>query len=274
MHGAPTLASHYGSAMEFETITYEVRDRVGRLHLNRPDGANAVNPALGRDLRAVMMDIAYDDDVKAVAVTAEGKVFCGGGDLKEFAGWGADLPRNAHVMLQDFHAAIHQMNKTPKPFVAGVRGAAGGAGMSLMSAFDLVISGQSAKYTMAYTRAGVTPDGTSSYFVARHIGLRRMLDLTLTNRVLSATEAEQWGLVNRVVPDDDVDQAAIDLAAQLAAGATWALGHAKRVVYNGMDNSLETAGEYEAETITTAMASHDGQEGIAAFVEKRAPEFD
>jgi len=260
--------------MEFETITYEVRDRVGLLHFNRPEGANAVNPAFGRDLRDVMMEIAYDDDVKSVAVTAEGKVFCGGGDLKEFAGWGTDLPRNAHVMLQDFHAAIHQMNKTPKPFVAGIRGAAGGAGLSLMSAFDLVISSASAKYTMAYTRAGVTPDGTSSYFVARHIGLRRMLDLTLTNRVLSAEEAEQWGLVNRVVPDDEVDQAAVDLATQLASGATWALGHAKRVVYNGMDNSLETAGEYEAEMITTAMASPDGQEGIAAFVEKRTPEFE
>lgn len=260
--------------MEYETITFEVRDRVGLLHFNRPDGANAVNPAFGRDLKAVMMEIAYADDVKAVAVTAEGKVFCGGGDLKEFAGWGDELPRNAHVMLQDFHAAIHQMNRTPKPFVAGIRGAAGGAGLSLMSAFDLVVSAESAKYTMAYTRAGVTPDGTSSYFIARHIGLRRMLDLTLTNRVLSATEAEQWGLVNRVVPDDDVDQAAIDLATQLASGATWALGHAKRVVYNGVDHTLETAGEYEAEMITQAMASPDGQEGIAAFVEKRAPEFE
>lgn len=259
--------------MDFETITYEVRDRVGLLHFNRPEGANAVNPAFGRDLKAVMMDIAYDDGVRAVAVTAEGKVFCGGGDLKEFAAWGTDLARNAHVMLQDFHAAIHHMNRIPKPFVAGVRGAAGGAGLSLMSAFDLVVSAESAKYTMAYTKAGVTPDGTSSYFVARHIGLRRTLDLTLTNRVLSATEAEQWGLVNRVVPDDDVDQTAIDLAAQLASGATWALGHAKRVIYNGMDHSLETAGEFEAEMITTAMASPDGLEGIAAFVEKRAPEF-
>jgi 2-(1,2-epoxy-1,2-dihydrophenyl)acetyl-CoA isomerase len=143
-----------------------------------------------------------------------------------------------------------------------------------MSAFDLVISGESAKYTMAYTRAGVTPDGTSSYFIARHIGLRRMLDLTLTNRVLSAPEAEAWGLVNRVVPDDDVDQAAADLAQTLADGATWAIGHAKRVIYNGVDHSLESAGEYEAQVITQAMGSHDGQEGIAAFVEKRAPEFD
>ena len=127
---------------------------------------------------------------------------------------------------------------------------------------------------MAYTRAGVTPDGTSSYFVARHIGLRRMLDLTLTNRVLSAEEAENWGLVNRVVADDDVDQAAIDLASGLAAGATSALGEAKLVIYNGVDATLETAGEFEAAMITKAMATADGLEGVAAFAEKRAPEFE
>ncbi len=259
---------------EFETITYEVTGRVGRLHFNRPEGANAVNPAFAADLRKVMLDINYDDQVKAVAVTAEGKVFCGGGDLKLFHAWGDDLAYNAHDMLVDFHTAIHLMNRMPKPFVAGVRGAAGGAGMSLMSAFDLVVSSESAKYTMAYTKAGVTPDGTSSYFVARHIGLRRMLDLTLTNRVLSAIEAEQWGLVNRVVSDDEVDATTVELATTLANGAAWALGHAKRVVYNGMDHSLEAAGEFEAATITAAMATPDGHAGSAAFVETRAPEFE
>ncbi len=260
--------------MEFETITYEARDRVGHLHLNRPEGANAVSPTFARDLRAAMLEINYDDDVKAVSVTAEGKVFCAGGDLKLFHGWGSDVARHAHDMLIDFHAAIQLMNRMPKPFVAGVRGAAGGAGMSFMGAFDLVVSGQSAKYTMAYTRAGVTPDGTSSYFIARHIGLRRMLDLTLTNRVLSAAEAESWGLVNRVVPDDEVDAATAELATTLASGAAGAMGQAKRVIYNGMDHTLETAGDYEAAMITAAMGTHDGQEGIAAFVQKRAPEFD
>lgn len=146
--------------------------------------------------------------------------------------------------------------------------------MSLMSAFDLVVSGESAKYTMAYTKAGVTPDGTSSYFVARHVGLRRMLDLTLTNRVLTADEAESWGLINRIVPDHDVEQATIDMATAMAAGATAALGEAKRVIYNGIDSTLETASEFEAKMITKAMASADGLEGVAAFVEKRAPDFE
>ena len=156
-------------------------------------------------------------------------------------------------LIVDLHAAISKMNQIPKPFVAGVRGAAGGAGMSLMSAFDLVVAGESAKFTMAYTKVGVTPDGTSSYFISRHVGVRRMLDLTLTNRVLSAAEAEAWGLVNRVVVDGDVDTATAALAQQLADGPSFALGLAKRVVYHGHDHGLADAGEFEEQAITRAM---------------------
>lgn len=259
--------------MELTTMTYEVHDGVAHVRFTRPEAANAANSAFAADLRAVTLAVEFDDAVKAVSVTAEGKVFCAGGDLRVFHEAGAGLPHLAGDMLVDFHGAIYKMNTTPKPYVAGVRGAAGGAGLSLASAFDLVVSGESAKYTMAYTRAGVTPDGTSSYFLARHIGLRRMLDLTLTNRVLSAHEAEAWGLVNRIVPDDDVDTATAELARQLASGATRANGLAKSVIYHGYESALGAAGEFEARTITQLMAGHDAQEGIAAFVQKRPPEF-
>ncbi len=259
--------------MELNVIGYTVRDGVAHVRFNRPEGANAVNPTFSRDLRAVMLAIEFDPAVRAVSVTAEGRVFCAGGDLKAFHAAGDGLPKLASDMLVDFHGAIYKMNRMPKPFVAGVRGAAGGAGLSLVSAFDLVVCGESAKFTMAYTNAGVTPDGTSSYFLARHIGLRRMLDLTLTNRVLSAREAEDWGLVNRVVADDDVDEKTAELAQQLADGASWAIGHAKRIVYSGYDMPLEQAAELEGVTITTAMGRRDGREGIAAFVEKRRPNF-
>jgi len=200
-------------------------------------------------------------------------VFCAGGDLKEFNKAGDGLPHLASDMLVDFHGAIYHMNRMAKPVIAGVRGSAGGAGLSLVSAFDLVICGESAKFTMAYTRAGVTPDGTSTYFLARHIGLRRAMDLALTNRVLSASEAESWGLVNRVVPDDEVDDAAAKMAAEMAAGPAWALGHAKQIIYNGYENSLEAAGEAEGAMIAKSMGTHDGREGIAAFVERRTPDF-
>jgi len=255
--------------MELQTMRYEVRDQVAHVRFDRPEGANGVSAAFARDLRAVMLEVEWDDSVRAVSVTAEGKVFSGGGDLKEFHAAGESLPRAGSELIIDFHAALVKMNRLPKPFVAGVRGAAGGAGLSMVGAFDLVVSSDRARYTMAYTRAGMTPDGTSSYFIARHIGLRRMMDLTLTNRVLSAEEAEAWGLVNRVVPDEDVDQVTADLALQLAKGAPYAVGRAKRVVYEGYDASLEVAAEIEAAGIIGAMATDDGKEGIAAFLDKR-----
>ena len=254
-------------------MTYEVKDNVGYIHFSRPEGANAVNPAFCRDLKNVMREIESDDDVRSVAVTAEGKVFCAGGDLKEFNAAGSDLPEVVAAMLKDLHDAIYKMNEIPKPFVAGVQGAAGGAGMSLVSAFDLVVSGESAKFTMAYTKVGLTPDGTSSYFLARHVGLRRMLDLTLTNRVLSASEAETWGLVNRVVADEDIASATAALAQDLAAGAPNAAGDAKTVIYRGYESALEDAGDFEAQNIVRAAGTNDAQEGISAFVERRDPKW-
>ena len=259
--------------MELETMTYKVKDNVAHLCFVRPESANAVNPVFCKDLISVMSEIKKDDSVQAVSVTAEGKVFCAGGDLKEFNAAGEGLPSVVEGMLLDLHDAIYMMNAIPKPFVAGVQGAAGGAGMSLVSAFDLVVSGESAKFTMAYTRVGLTPDGTSSYFLARHVGLRRMMDLTLTNRVLSAVEAETWGLVNRVVPDEDISEATIALAQQLADGAPNVAGTAKTVIYQGYESSLEEAGDFEATNIINAAGTNDGQEGIAAFVERRDPNW-
>ena len=259
--------------MELTTMTYAVQNNVAHITFSRAEAANAVNPTFCKDLKYVIEKIANEDDIKAVAVTAEGKVFCAGGDLKEFKAAGDELPNVVEAMLEDLHDAIYMMNATPKPFVAGIQGAAGGAGMSLVSAFDLVVSGESAKYTMAYTKVGLTPDGTSSYFLARHIGLRRMLDLTLTNRVLSADEAEAWGLVNRVVPNEEITETTIALAQQLADGAPNAAGTAKTVIYQGYESSLEDAGDFEAVNIVNAAGTSDGKEGIAAFIERRDPNW-
>ena len=142
--------------MDLDSIDYEVRDHVAPMRLSRGDTANVVNRVFAADFKAVMLEIEWDDDVRAVSVTADGKLFSAGGDLKEFYSKGADLPKHGAELLADFHSAIYKMNRMPKPFVAGVRGGVGGAGLSLVGAFDLVVSGESAKYTMAYTRAGMT----------------------------------------------------------------------------------------------------------------------
>ncbi|HYD47865.1 MAG TPA: enoyl-CoA hydratase-related protein, partial [Terriglobales bacterium] len=145
--------------------------------------------------------------------------------------------------------------------------------MSLACAADLVVAAESAKFTMAYTRAGLVPDGSSSYFLSRIVGLRRALELTLTNRVLSAAEALALGIVTRVAPDAELRPQAEALASELAEGATHSLGLAKRLLHQGWNNTLESQMELESRAIADAARTPNAREGILAFVEKRRPNF-
>jgi 2-(1,2-epoxy-1,2-dihydrophenyl)acetyl-CoA isomerase len=171
------------------------------------------------------------------------------------------------------HAAISRLNRMDAPVIAAVNGVAAGAGFSLVCATDLAIAAESSAYTMAYTLAGLSPDGSGTYFVSRLMGMRRAKELALTNRKLSSAEALDWGLVNQVVPDADLMAEADALATRLAAGATRAYGTAKRLILEGTSSSLETQMEVEAQGIAAMMATRDGREGIDAFVSKRKPTF-
>ena len=159
------------------------------------------------------------------------------------------------------------------PTVRAVLLRAAGAGLSLVAASDVVVAGESAKFVMAYTGIGLTPDGSSSWFLPRLVGLRRALELTLTNRVLSAAEALDWGVVTMVVPDDQVESEAGSLVARLAAGPTRAFGRAKRLLQESLGSSLESHLAREAEAIVAAAATRDASEGLAALVGKRSPVF-
>jgi 2-(1,2-epoxy-1,2-dihydrophenyl)acetyl-CoA isomerase len=166
-----------------------------------------------------------------------------------------------------------QLVRGDAPVVAAVQGSAAGAGMGLVGASDVVIAGESAKFVMAYTDVGLTPDGASSWFLPRLVGLRRALELTFTNRVLSAAEALEWGLLTSVVPDDQLAAEAEAVATRLAKGPTLALAAAKRLLHTSLESTLESHLAREAEEIAAASGRADGAEGIAAFVEKRAPTF-
>ena len=145
--------------------------------------------------------------------------------------------------------------------------------MSLVCACDIVVAAESARFTMAYTRVGLTPDGSSTYFLPRLVGLKRALELTLTSRVLSAQEALEWGIVTRVVPDAELLAQTHALAAQLAAGPTKTLGVSKRLLHSGWTETLETQMEHESQAIADIARTTDTGEGIAAFIEKRAAKF-
>jgi len=256
-----------------KTLLYEVKDHVARITLNRPEAANALDMEMARDLMRVSIQASEDPSVRAVILTATGKMFSGGGDLKSFAAQGDALAGHLKEVALYLHAAISRFVRMDAPVIAAVNGSAGGAGMSLCLFADLVLAAESAKFTLAYTRAGLSPDGGSTYFLPRIVGLRRALELALTNRVLTAKEALDWGIATKVVPDSDLQAEAQALASQLASGATRALGAAKRLLHHSFAESLETQMELEAQGIAAQARTHDAREGIAAFIAKRKASF-
>jgi 2-(1,2-epoxy-1,2-dihydrophenyl)acetyl-CoA isomerase len=259
--------------MQYSTILFEVQDHVARITLNRPDAANAINVDMAKDMMHASLQCDEDPAIRAVIITGNGRMFCAGGDLKSFAAHGDNLPYHLKEVTTYLHAAVSRFTRMDAPVVAAVNGTTAGAGMSLACACDLVLAAESAKFTMAYTRAGLTPDGSSTYFLPRIVGLKRALELTLTNRLLSAQEACDWGIVTKVVPDANLQAEAQALAAQLAASATGALGASKRLLHCGWTETLESQMENETQAIAARASSADGREGIAAFLEKRAAKF-
>jgi 2-(1,2-epoxy-1,2-dihydrophenyl)acetyl-CoA isomerase len=262
-----------GAPEQYETVALAVRDGVAHLLLDRPEQANSINLALARDLRDATLAIADDPRVRAVLLTAAGPRFCGGGDLKEFVDHPDDLGAHLRSVLEALNPAVDRLVRGDAPVVAAVQGSVAGGGIGLMCAADLVIAGESTKFVLAHTGVGATPDGSASWFLPRLVGLRRALELTLTNRPLTAAEALDWGLITSVVPDDALQDEAAGLAARLAAGPRHAYDAAKRLMHESLAAGFEAQLAREAEEIARAGSTHDAVEGMRAFVEKRAPQF-
>jgi len=258
--------------MDYSQIKLEVRDRLAHLTLARPDHGNAIALELAEELADAAGRLAEEREVGAVLLAAEGANFCVGGDVKTFA-TRERLPEYLRPLATALHIGVSRLARLDVPLIAAVQGAAAGAGMSLACAADFVIAADTARFTMAYTKIGLSPDGGSSYFLSRIVGMRRALELVITNRVLTAEEARDWGIVTRVVPAAELARAAREIAAPLAAGATGALRAAKRLVRDGWSESLETQLEQETRAIVEASRSADAREGIAAFGERRPPRF-
>ena len=260
-------------AEEYNALDFDVRDGVAHITLNRPEAGNAINLELGQELLRAVMRCDEEPEVRAVVLAGAGRMFCVGGDLRSFTEQGEQLSHHLKEVTTYLHAAISRMARMDPPVVSAVHGAAAGAGLSLTCACDLVVAAESARFSMAYSKAGLTPDGSSTYYLPRLVGFKRAMELTLTNRELSTQEAVEWGIVTRVVPHDDLSESATQLASQLASGATKALGGAKRLLHIGWTETLETQMEHETQTIADIARTADAREGISAFMEKRPPEF-
>ncbi|MFZ5452047.1 MAG: enoyl-CoA hydratase/isomerase family protein [Thermodesulfobacteriota bacterium] len=259
--------------MSYDSLVFEIKDGVGLIRLNRPDEGNLISLEMANELLDVALRCDEDPQVRAVVLTGSGKMFCAGGDLKTFAAQGDRVSCYLKKVTQVFHAAISRFNWMDAPVVGAINGAAAGGGLSLALATDIAIAAESAKFTMAYTKVGLAPDGGSSYFLARLVGLRRAKEMALLNPVLSARQALEWGLINQVVADDQVLPAALEIAHRLAKGPTLALGVTKRLILAGATESLESQMEKESRAIAAMAGNLDGREGVAAFMGKRLPKF-
>ncbi len=260
--------------MSDQPLDVDIRDGVAWITINRPASYNAIDLQTVKALFDVANRCGDDPAVRCAVLTGAGdQAFCAGGDVPSFQAHQPDIGMFLKEMTTYLHMAVSRFAWMPAPLIAAVNGVAAGAGLSLTAFCDLAIAAEHATFTSAYTRIGLTPDGSSSYFLTRILGTRRAAELYLTNRVLSAGEALDWGLVNRVVPAADLKEEVGKLALELANGPTRAHGGIKKLLQTAPNDSLESQMERETRIIHEMATSRDGREGVAAFVEKRKPVF-
>jgi len=255
-----------------DTLQLSIVDHVATLTLNRPEARNALNMELKRALAATFREIAGDREIRAVLLTGSGGAFCAGGDVKEL-----DATRTALTSRDRMHWLLHEvfipLARLEVPTVAAVNGATFGAGMSLALACDIVIASEEAVFSFAFSRMGLVPDCGALWFLPQVLGPGRAKELLFTARRFDAEEALQLGLVQRVVPADELTSAGSELAASLAAGPVDALRMTKRLLEQAATLTLDEVAELESYAQGIAMSSAEHAEALRAFQERRAPDF-
>ena len=251
-------------------VKFEKDGAIATLTLDRPDRLNAMGDPMWAALHEHLAKIAVDDTVRAVILTGAGRAFCSGGDVTGMAR--TDIA-SGRARSQSRHRAVIALYNLDKPVIAAVRGAVYGIGNALALACDLVLASDTTKFSMAFKKVGVVPDGGAIFFLTQRLGIARAKDLVYTARAVAADEALALGLATRVVPDDKLESEARALARELAESATYALAMAKKMFHSMYVPSLEQLLEMETLASGLARLTHDHQEGVAAFKEKRPPRF-
>ncbi len=258
--------------MSLETLLYEVTDGVGTITLNRPDVMNATNDQLYRELSGLLREIADDAQVGCVVVTGAGRGFCAGADVKAM---NPDMKllarRKRHRWI--LNDILRPLANLEKPVIAAVNGSAVGAGFNLALAADIIIASDKAVFSQIFTRLGLVPDLGGMYLLTRVVGLNKAKELCFTARKIDAHEALALGIANRVVPAQELMVAAMGLAREIAAGPPTALSMIKTLLNQSSNSSLEQMLEYESYAQTLAYTTPEHREGVAAFREKRVPNF-
>lgn len=263
---------HPEKTVNLDTVNYLHDGAVAIIKLNRPQAGNALSAQLATDLLAAASTARDDETVRAVVFSAEGNVFSFGGDLKEFKAFGGQ-PEKLKPIADELHHALAVFLTMPKPVIVAINGMAAGAGVPMSLVGDIVIVDETARFRLAYTAAGLSPDGGSTWLLPRLIGIRRTQELIFENRELSAQEAVEWGLATRTVAEGTAVDAAIELAQVMASGPTMAFASTRKMLQTTFANDFIAQTDIETQEIAANMAGHDGSEGIDAFVNKRKPEF-
>lgn len=260
----------------FSTIRTDSDGGVYTITLNRPDAYNAYNEEMSVELATALKHAARDDGVRCIVLTGAGKAFCSGQDLKEiedrYTGKSEPLDFGGHLRKK-FNPLVTRLRTIEKPVIAGVNGAAAGAGASFAFACDLRIAVEDAYFMMAFVHVGLVPDSGATQTLVQHVGYARAAELCMLGEKLSAADALQWGLVNRVVARDAFEGTVKQLAQRLASMPTRALGLTKRALNRAWTTTVEEQLEYEAFCQQTAGGTADHVEGVRSFLEKRKPSF-
>ena len=261
-----------------ETVTLDRRGAELRIVLNRPDVMNAWDKQFGLDLLAAVELAAGDDGVRAVTITGAGRAFSSGADLRDVSGREARTPEGhvdlRRVLTERYHPIITTIRTMPKPVLAAVNGPAVGIGLSLALAADLVVAAESAYFTLAFVNIGLVPDGGSSLFVPSRVGLARATEMAMLGERVTAAQALDWGLINRVVPDAEFPDEVAKLRDRLAGGPTRSYAGTKRQLNHWLYTRMEEQLGLEADIQQEMAASGDFAEGVAAFIEKRQAAFE
>jgi 2-(1,2-epoxy-1,2-dihydrophenyl)acetyl-CoA isomerase len=256
-----------------ETVDVTTKDSAARILLNRPEALNAWNEQFGRDLLDAVSTVAGDDSVRAVLITGAGRGFSSGADLKEQRSANGGLPDLSARLREIYHPIITELREMPKPIVAAVNGPAVGIGCSLALAADLIVAAESAYFLLAFVNIGLVPDGGSTAFLPARVGYARSAEMAMLGERVPAELALEWGLINRMVPDDDLEEASTALLELLAKGPTSSYAGAKRLLNRRLYAGLAEQLEAEADAQREQGQTNDFIEGVLAFAEKRPPNF-
>lgn len=257
--------------MSFNSILYENKGSVAHIALNRPDVFNAFNDEQSYELQDALKQASRDAAVRVIVLSGAGKAFCSGQDLKAIAS--TQNRSLSESLYKRYNPIIKAMREMPKPIICRLNGVAAGAGASLALACDFIVAAENASLIEVFINVGLVPDSGSSYFLPRAVSPARAFELATMASKVTAQQALEWGMINRVVAADQLDEEVGNIANYYAQAPTQAIGMIKKMLNKASYSDLDTMLQYEAWCQEIAGRSHDYKEGVTAFNEKRKPEF-